>query len=29
MPRTDELTVALRAREQETLAEVVAPEGAS
>jgi segregation and condensation protein B len=29
LPRTDELAVALRAREQETLAEVVAPEGAS
>ena len=29
LPRTDELAVALRSREQETLAEVVAPEGAS
>ena len=29
LPRTDELAVALRAREQETLAEVVAPEGSS
>jgi segregation and condensation protein B len=29
LPRTDELAVALRAREQETLAEVVAPQGAS
>ncbi len=29
LPRTDELAVALRAREQETLAEVVTPEGAS
>jgi segregation and condensation protein B len=29
LPRTDELAVALRAREQETLAEVVTPEGSS
>ena len=29
LPRADELAIALRAREQETLAEVVAPEGAS
>ena len=29
LPRTDELAVALRSREQETLAEVVAPEGSS
>ena len=29
LPRTEELAVALRAREQETLAEVVTPEGAS